>query len=401
MRRRTTRSLIAAATALLALAASACGTGGPAARDDIIRIGAWYPLTGAVASFGIPERAGADAYFKSVNARGGINGRKIDWVVKDNAFDPQQTVQIARRLVDQDGVVAIVATNGTAQSQATFPFVLEQSKVPVLNTLGGDATWYQPAREGLFGMQTLYEDQASALGQWAARDGAKKVLVVHSDPAAFVNVAKEIGPAAHKTNPSVRVKSLSVKFQTTDYSPVISKVKREKPDAVVVILAAAEAASYVKEAKLQGLSTPVYGYAPVAAQSTLTLAGKAAEGVKAVQLVKSPNDDDDPAIKEFRSAMAKYERGQPADFITLWGWAAAKAFVEIAKTIDGPITPQALTAAYEKARAVDTGVAPVLNFSSGNHLGTRDVQKVVVRDGRWESSGTSSPRLPATDPARD
>ncbi|WP_405524265.1 ABC transporter substrate-binding protein [Streptomyces canus] len=395
MRRRTTRSLIAAATALLALAASACGTQGPAARDDVIRIGAWYPLTGAVASFGIPERAGADAYFKSVNARGGINGRKIDWVVKDNAFDPQQTVQIARRLVDQDGVVAIVATNGTAQSQATFPFVLEQSKVPVLNTLGGDASWYRPAREGLFGMQTLYEDQASALGQWAAQDGAKKVLVVHSDPAAFVNVAKEIGPAAHKTDPSVRVKSLSVKFQTTDYSPVISKVKREKPDAVVVILAAAEAASYLKEAKLQGLSTPVYGYAPVAAQSTLTLAGKAAEGVKAVQLVKSPNDDD-PAIKEFRSAMAKYERGQPADFITLWGWAAAKAFVEIAKTIDGPVTSEALTAAYKKARAVDTGVAPVLNFSAGHHLGTRDVQKVVVRDGRWESQGDFF-----TPPSRD
>lgn len=102
--------------------------------------------------------------------------------------------------------------------------------------------------------------------------------------------------------------------------------------------------------------------------------------------MKSPNDDD-PAIKEFRSAMAKYERGHPADFITLWGWAAAKAFVEIAKTIDGPVTSEALTAAYKKARAVDTGVAPVLNFSAGHHLGTRDVQKVVVRDGRWQSQG--------------
>ncbi|MFD7288860.1 ABC transporter substrate-binding protein [Streptomyces sp. NPDC059863] len=387
MRRRTTRALIAALAAMLALVASACGSGPSAAGDDsTIRIGAWYPLTGAVASFGIPERAGADAYFKSVNARGGINGRRIEWIVKDNAYDPQQTVQIARRLVDQDRVVAIVATNGTAQSQATFPFVLEQSKVPVLNTLGGDASWYEPARDGLFGLQTLYEDQAAALGDWVARDGAKKVLVVHSDPAAFLKVAEEIGPAARKTDPSVRVKRLPVKFQTTDYSPVISKVKAEKPDAVVLILASAEAASYLKEARLQGLSTPMYGYAPVAAQSTLTLAGKAAEGVRAVQLVKSPHDDD-PAIKEFRAAMAKYERGQPADFITLWGWAAAKAFVEIAKTIDGPVTAESLTRAYENAHHVDTGVAPVLSFAAGRHLGTRDVQKVVVRNGRWESRG--------------
>ncbi|MFD4709685.1 ABC transporter substrate-binding protein [Streptomyces sp. NPDC058430] len=387
MRRRATRTLIAALAAMLALAANACGTKSPSAGDDkIIKIGAWYPLTGPLASFGIPERAGADAYFKSVNARGGVNGRTIDWVVKDNANDPQQTVQIARRLVDQDEVVAIVATNGTSQTQATFPFVLEQRKVPVLNTLGGDASWYEPARDGLFGLQTLYEDQAAALGDWVTRDGAKKVLVVHSDPAAFVNVAKVIGPAARKTDPSVQVKRLSVKYQTTDYSPVISKVKAAKPDAVVLILTAAETASYLKEARLQGVTAPVYGYAPVAAQATLTLGGRATEGLKALQLVKSPNDDD-PAIKEFRTAMQKYERGQPADFITLWGWEAAKAFVEIAKTIDGPVTSESLTRAYRTARHVDTGVGPVLNYGAGRHLGTRDLQKVVVRNGRWESQG--------------
>ncbi|MGW6400624.1 ABC transporter substrate-binding protein [Streptomyces sp. NPDC055134] len=387
MRRRATRTFIAALAAMLALAASACGTKSPSAGDDkVIKIGAWYPLTGPLASFGIPERAGADAYFKSVNARGGINGRTIDWVVKDNANDPQQTVQIARRLVDQDGVVAIVATNGTSQTQATFPFVLEQRKVPVLNTLGGDASWYEPARDGLFGLQTLYEDQAAALGDWVTRDGAKKVLVVHSDPAAFVNVAKVIGPAARKTDPSVRVKRLSVKYQTTDYSPVISKVKAANPDAVVLILTAAETASYLKEARLQGVTAPVYGYAPVAAQATLTLGGRATEGLKALQLVKSPNDDD-PAIKEFRTAMQKYERGQAADFITLWGWEAAKAFVEIAKTIDGPVTSESLTRAYRTARHVDTGVGPALNYGAGRHLGTRDLQKVVVRNGRWESQG--------------
>ncbi|MGW3737420.1 ABC transporter substrate-binding protein [Streptomyces sp. NPDC005148] len=387
MRRRTTRALIAVFAAVLTLVVSACGATGPSAGDGkVIRIGAWLPLTGAQATFGVPERAGADAFFKSVNAQGGIHGRRIKWIVKDSAADPQQTVQIARRLVDQDGVVAIVAANGTSQTHATFPFVLEQSKVPILNTLGGDASWYRPARDGLFGLQTLYEDQAAALGDWVARDGAKNVLVVHSDPAAFVNVAGQIGPAARKADPSVQVKRLKVKLQTTDYSPVISKVKAQRPDAVVLILQASEAASYLKEAKLQGLDTPSYGYAPVAAQSTLTLAGKAAEGLKSVQLVKSPHDDD-PAIKEFRRAMAKYEPGQPADFITLWGWEAAKAFVEIAKTIDGPVTAASLTRAYQNARQVDTGVGPVLTFSADRHLGTRDVQKVVARNGRWESQG--------------
>ncbi|MEU4232884.1 ABC transporter substrate-binding protein [Nonomuraea sp. NPDC026600] len=379
--------LLTTCVAALVLATSACGGGGSNAADDKeIKIGAWYPLTGPVAASGVPQRAGADAYFKMINDKGGINGRKINWIVKDNAFDPQQTVQIARELIGQDKVVAIVAANGTAQGEASFPFVLQQSKIPILNELGGAATWYTPPRPGLFGVQTLYEDQAAALAAWAAEDGAKKVLVVHSDPAAFVNVAKQVGPVLQKVSPGSSAELLSVKFQSTDWSPTITQVKAKKPDAVIVILASPEAAAFLKEAKLQGLSVPTYGYAPTAAASTLTLAGDAAEGFKAVQLVKAPSDSD-PSVKEFRDAMAKYEPKQAADFIALWGWASAKVFVQIAQTVQGPVTSQSLVQAYEKAGKIDPGVAPVMNFSAANHLGTRSVQKVVVKGGQFVAEG--------------
>src|SRR5262249_5177637 len=151
---------------------------------------------------------------------------------------------------------------------------------------GGAANWYSPPRAGLFGVQTLYEDQAAAIAAWAGEDGAKNVLVVHSDPAAFVGVAKVVPSVLAKVSPSASANLFSVKFQTTDYSPVVAQVKAKKPDAVVLILASPEAAAFLKEAKLQGLSVPAYGYAPTAAASTLTLAAGAAEGFKAVQLVK-------------------------------------------------------------------------------------------------------------------
>ncbi|MFF0156729.1 ABC transporter substrate-binding protein [Streptomyces sp. NPDC005263] len=375
--------------AVVALTANACGgqdSAGSGGDSSQIHIGAWLPLTGATAPYGVGQKAGADAYFKMLNASGGINGRKIRWTVKDNAADPQQTVQIARELVGQDKVVAIVNANGTAQAEAAFPFVLNQSKVPVLNEVGGTEAWYKPPRPGLFGTQTLYEDQAAAVAAWAAKDGAKKILVVHSDPAAFVNVAKQVEPAAKKVNPSVEVDRLAVKYQTTDYTPVISKVKAAKTQAVILILTSPEAAAFLKEAKLQGLSLPTYAYAPVAAESTIALAKDAAEGLKAVQLVKAPSDND-PSVKEFRTAMAKYEPGQTAGFLALWGWSNAKVFAEIAKTVKGPVTAQSLTAAYQKATKVDPGVAPVMNYSATNHLGTREVQRVVVKNGVWTSVG--------------
>ncbi|MFH9552158.1 ABC transporter substrate-binding protein [Streptomyces sp. NPDC017435] len=378
-----------ATVAVVALTANACGgqesTAGDSGRSEI-HIGAWLPLSGAVAAYGVPQKAGADAYFKMLNANGGINGRKIRWTVKDNAFDPQQTVQIARELVGQDKVVAIVNANGTAQAEAAFPFVLQQSKVPILDEAGGSESWYKPPRAGLFGTQTLYEDQAAAIAAWAVQDGARKILVVHSDPAAFVNVAKQVEPVAKKVDPSVQVDRLAVKFQTTDYTPVISKVKAAKPQAVIVILTSPEAAAFMKEAKLQGLSLPTYAYAPVAAESTISLAKDAAEGLKAVQLVKSPSDPD-PSVKEFRTAMAEYEPGQTAGLLALGGWSNAKVFAEIAKSIKGPVTSETIIAAYQKASAVDPGVSPVMHFSPTDHLGTRSVQRVVVKNGIWTPLG--------------
>lgn len=389
----------AAVLAVVALTANACAgqdsAGAAGGSSSEIHIGAWLPLTGATAAYGVPEKAGADAYFKMLNAEGGINGRKVTWTVKDNAADPQQTVQIARELVGQDKVVAIVNANGTSQAEAAFPFVLNQSKVPVLNEVGGAENWYKPPRPGLFGTQTLYEDQAAAIAAWAVQDGAKKILVVHSDPAAFVNVAKQVEPVAKKVNPSVEVDRLPVKYQTTDYTPVISKVKAAKAQAVILILTSPEAAAFLKEARLQGLSLPAYAYAPVAAESTVSLAKDAAEGLKAVQLVKAPSDKD-PAVQEFRTAMAKYEPGQSAGFLALWGWSNAKVFAQIVKTIKGPVTSQAITAAYQKASEVDPGVSPVMRFSASDHLGTRSVQRVEVKNGVWTSVGDFY-----TPPARD
>lgn len=153
-----------------------------------------------------------------------------------------------------------------------------------------------------------------------------------------------------------------------------------------MILTSPEAAAFLKEAKLQGLSLPTYAYAPVAAESTISLAKDAAEGLKAVQLVKAPSDKD-AAVQEFRTAMAKYEPGQTAGFLALWGWSNAKVFAQIAKTVKGPVTSQAITAAYQKASKVDPGVSPVMNFSASNHLGTRSVQRVVVKNGVWTSVG--------------
>jgi branched-chain amino acid transport system substrate-binding protein len=389
MVRRPLRLLVPLLT-VVALAVSACGgstgSGGSGDGGGSIKIGAWIPLSGPQAASGVPQAAGANAYFARLNENGGINGRQVEWIVKDNAYDPQQTVQAARRLIGQDQVVAIVNANGVAPSEAAFPFVLEQSKVPVVNHYGGIEPWYEPARPLLFGTQTLYEDQAAAMAAWAVESGARRLLVVHDDPKAFADVAAQIEPAAKRADPSTSVTALPVKLGTTDYAPVVSSVRGAAPDAVMLIVPAPEAAAYLKEAKLQGVAAPAYGYAPTASSTTVTLAGDAAEGFRAVSLTKVPSDPS-PEMQQFRDAMAKYAPDQPADFSTLLGYANAAVFAEIAKTINGPITAESIVAAYKNAGSVSSGVAPDMSFSDAVHIGTREVLRTVVQGGEWVAEG--------------
>ena len=92
-----------------------------------------------------------------------------------------------------------MTANGTAPTEATFPFVLEQSKVPIFGTYGGSSAWYEPERDGLFGTQALYEDQAKVAINWALEEGAKDIVIVRDDPEAFATVddaaTEAIGPA--------------------------------------------------------------------------------------------------------------------------------------------------------------------------------------------------------------
>jgi len=105
-----------------------------------VKIGGTVPLSGVAAAYASVGR-GADAYFKYWNdTHGGVNGRKIDYTYLDDAYDPSQTVEQTRRLVQQDKVFAIVNSLGTEQNLAVRAF-LNQSKVPQLFVATGATTF--------------------------------------------------------------------------------------------------------------------------------------------------------------------------------------------------------------------------------------------------------------------
>jgi ABC-type branched-subunit amino acid transport system substrate-binding protein len=371
---------------LVAAHTAGAQTSAPGVTDKTIRIGAWLPLTGPIAVHGTVQRKGTEAYFRMVNDRGGVNGRRIEWIVEDNAYDPQKTVAAARKLIERDQVFALVNGNGTAQSAAAFRYVLDEAKVPLINTYGGAQNWYKPPKENLYGVLALYEEQAQSLGRWAGKDGAKNVLVVHNDPAAFENVAKNVEPGLKTAVPTAAVKLLPVKLGTADYVPIALQVAAAKPDAVVAILPTNEVVALAKELARQNYKTTVYTYAPNVSMEALELGKGAVEGLRAVSFVLPPTSDH-PGVKEYRDALTKYFPDTKPDFQSLFTWAAAKVFVEAVSRIKGPLTREALIQSVHSLKNYETGALPPVSFSEERHLGVTMVQRVQIQGGEWKTVG--------------
>src|SRR5215469_16942764 len=116
--------------ATLAISAGLLMAGAPAAAQTlagvdpakkVVRVGAFAPITGPVPFYAMINHA-TDAYFKDLNERGGIKGWKVEYVVRDDGYDPAQSLAMTRRLVENDDVFALVASNGTATNIAIIPY---------------------------------------------------------------------------------------------------------------------------------------------------------------------------------------------------------------------------------------------------------------------------------------
>lgn len=355
--------------------------------DHSIKIGTVVPLSGSMAIYGDPMRTGTVALIGKVNAQGGVNGRKIDLLVEDNAYSAEQTVSIARKLISRDKIFAFLNPNGTVQMGAVLPYVLKQQKVPVLFTYGGLLNWYDPPQDGLYGLQVLYETQGRALGQWAARDGKKNILVMRFEVATFEKMAAEVESGFKSISPDGTVSHMAIKLGTQDYAPIALEVIRRKPDAIVTFQTQQEMIALARELRNQGFQPSSYSWAPNVAQSTLELGAAYVEGMKGVSWTLVSPVSDEPVAKEFREAVEKYSPGSKPDFTAFFNYGQAKVFVEALSRVKGELSPESFYEALHSLKGYESGILPPVTFSPEKHQGVDALQPMEVKGGIWVPAG--------------
>ena len=370
--------------ALLSVPASAANDPGISAKE--ILICSYQPMTGKISSY-FRMGKGADAWFKYVNDNGGINGRKVDYKMVDDKYEPARTMTVVKRFVERDKCFAIVSPLGSAPTAAVIDYITSKD-VPLIGAgTGAEKNLTYPSK-WVFPLYPSYFTEGQQLVRFAKEVfGAKTVaLLYQNDPSGKTHI-KGIESVLDKYGVKL-VAQQGYEQKEVDVSAQVIAMKNANPDAVICSCAPEPAAKFYTERKKLGWNVPVvnvfFGKSPKVPE----LAGKdAVEGVYFSTIFRDFNSPA-PEIQQAKEILKKYYPEEQPDAIHLWGFAGAQVFTEAMKRM-GPdnITRARLVETLESIQDWKGSVVPSVSIGHGNapeHFIVKDMAWVVYKNGEFQ-----------------
>jgi len=389
MKRMTTAVALATAVALLALAGCAPaddGGGGEATTGEPYRIGAVLSLTGTYAGLGIPEQKAIDLEVARINADGGIDGHPIEVIYEDDATDAAKAQAAAVRLIDEEGVIAILGASGTGQTMAMRTDI-ERAGVPQVSMAGGSAVTAQLS-EWVF--QTPWPNSLVVpfvLDAMAAAGYTDVALI--SDTGGYGVDGHEVIVASAADAGVTIVADETYNPGDADMTAQLTKMRGADPDAVLVWAAGKEAATIAKNMRQLNMDQPIFGGSGIARVEFIEGAGEAAEGVRlgtgkilVPESYGEGTEEYDVALSFIERYTAEY--GEAPDIFAGHAYDALGLVVDALGRIEGEATPQAVRDALEETSGW-IGVGGTFSYSAEDHNGLteRDLVMYRIENGAW------------------
>ncbi|HET7764578.1 MAG TPA: ABC transporter substrate-binding protein [Burkholderiales bacterium] len=344
-------------------------------REIVIGHVAGY--TGPVTKDATEMRDGAQVYFDSINAKGGVLNRKLRLLAVDDHFKPDETVQQITALKGK--ISALLPPVGSAQFDKVLKEgVLDKIDFPILGVIPGVESFRQPLRRNLFHFRAGDFDQISKMIDLTTSVGQTKIGVLATDNPNGEQVTAFMQESlARKNLKLVAVQKYAI-GPKIDWAPIIKSYQQSQPDVIVLVGPPFATAAFIKEAKSAGVGSALYGLSYTDFRLTTKVAGnQLARGVAISQVFPNPANRVVPIIKEFRDNFEKYGKAQgvPSHF-NLEGYLAAKILVEaIHRSKDA--SSAGVIRGLEMLHDWDMG-GYVVDFSPSKHNGSRFVDMSII-----------------------
>lgn len=340
------------------------------AAQDIV-LGQSVALSGPAAELGREMQLGAQMYFDSINATGGIRGRKIVLKTLDDGYEPARAEANTRRLIDEE-VLALFGYVGTPTAAASIP-LSTNAKVPFFGAFTGAELLRNPFNRYIFNVRASYFDETELIVKQLTAEGLTRIAVFHQNDAYGQAGLAGVERALAARKMAVAAKA-TVERNSSDVKDAVERMLAAKPEAIVMVSTYGSCAEFIKQTKAKGLLTRYANVSFVGTKALAKALGPAGTGVMISQVVPSPASEKFPWVMEYQRMIKA--KGAELSYTSLEGFIAARIIVEALKR-GGDASREALVRSIESMRDVNLGGFPVF-FGPENHSASKFVELTVL-----------------------
>jgi len=336
---------------------------------DTIRIGMFGPLTGPTAVGSLPL-FGAAAVYKDVNAHGGINGRKIELFIEDDACDPNKTISATKKLIAQDQVFMVHGGWCSGTVMAIKPELARNPQLPYMVLGAASAAISTPVMPNLFHpIATTNTVTRTMLDFALSKPDTKRVAIIsHSDEwgKSHINPLLEY----MKTKGIEPVESVWLERGSTSATSQLLKLRNAKPDVVLAILYPPELTLYLRGADKYGIKAPTVTTQGVSIEDMVHRVGNPAATKDLFVFYPLSSTLDAPEFSKWVDMYRKYYPNEPVETLSFMGMTGALAIVEAIKRAGPDLTREKVIDELNKLRDFDPGLqSGPLTFTPEVHAG--------------------------------
>jgi ABC-type branched-subunit amino acid transport system substrate-binding protein len=346
-----------------------------------ILIGQTAGITGAV-SAGVKETIeGARLYLDAVNAKGGVGGQKIELISLDDKFDPKLAAENARKLIEEQNVLAMFLTRGTPHTEAIIP-LLDKHGVALVGPSSGAMVLHQPVQKHIFNVRATYQREAEKAVTHLASMGITRIGIVYVDDSFGADGV--VGAQKGLTTAKLQAVTLE-KFNRAkpDFGPIAPKVFQSNAQAVIMVASGQAVVDGVKAFRAAGSTAQFVTLSNNASGGFIKSLGENGRGVIVTQVFPYERSIAYPMVKEAQD-LAKAKGASELSPAMLEGFAAAKVLVEGLQRAGAKPSRDKLQAALEGMRKLDIGGLEV-GYSPGDHTGLDFADlSIIGTDGKFK-----------------
>ncbi len=350
--------------------------------DTEILIGTVTDLSGVTAIQGVNNANAIRLLFDEANAKGGINGRKIRYIVEDSQYQVPRAVQAMNKLLNNDKVFMTLQDGGTPMNNATWPMAIEKD-TPKLLPLTAARSMYEPYHRLKFSQTSSYVDQMRAgVKYFVEQRGKKAICVMYQD----TDFGKDVlaGVTMQVDAENIKIAATTAHKPTdTDFTAAVAKLREAKCDLLTLGTIVRDTTLIIATVKKIGWDVDMLGQAASYDTAVATAPGGTGEGFYSMTptLYVYP-DDPRPDVRDL---MARYRAkyGIDMNYIGQTGVSVAQIALEALQRAGRDLTVDSLVTAMESLHEFTDIYGNTYSFGPNQHHGSTRAFLAVVKDGRW------------------